>query len=271
MASLPITPAAISLTYPYRLPSSTSHYPSPPLLIVENPKHKVPTQEKGAKALADLPFSELETECLRQLATPHPCHTLAKDNATKEQLQLTLAGNYQLLHFSGHGMYDASVPAQSCLFLSGADRFTLIDIVQQDLRHLRLVTLAACETAITGNETITDEYIGLVSAFLSAGAKYVLSTLWRVESEASMVLIVEFYRNLSHQVPPAEALQQAQGFLATANRQTLHNWFTDAISLVSDPVMQVLLRERQDFFAQPGPDCPFRHPYFWSPFTLTSL
>ena len=43
-----------------------------------------------------------------------------------------------------------------------------------------------------------------------------------------MVLIVEFYRNLSQPMPPAEALRQAQIFLANANRQTLHDWFTDA-------------------------------------------
>ena len=252
---------------------TTAPIPLSPFLLIENPKHQVSVPSKGihTKGLADLPFAELEADCLRQLISPQLCHTLDAANATKAQLEETLANDHQTLHFSGHGIYNASIPAQSCLFLSGADRFTLIDIVQQDLSHFHLVTLAACETAITGSETITDEYIGLVSAFLSAGARYVLSTLWRVESEASMVLLVEFYRNLNNGMPPGKALQQAQSFLANASRQTLQNWFTNALTLVSDPVMQVLIRERQDFFSQPGPAQPFSHPYFWSPFTLTGL
>lgn len=45
-----------------------------------------------------------------------------------------------------------------------------------------LVTLAACETAVTGTETIQADYVGLASAFLKAGASAVLSTLWTVES-----------------------------------------------------------------------------------------
>ncbi|MGB5916883.1 MAG: CHAT domain-containing protein, partial [Phormidesmis sp.] len=142
---------------------------------------------------------------------------------------------------------------------------------QQDLRHFDLVTLAACETAITGSETITDEYIGLVSAFLSAGARCVLSTLWQVESEASMVLIVEFYRNLDKGMTPAAALRQAQSFLAHADRQTLKNWLSEALELVTSSSMKRLLRQRQKDIESSELDQPFSHPYFWAPFTLTGL
>ncbi len=254
--------------------ASAKPLPLTPLLIVENPAHGDAIKGKSIKGLTGLPglpFAELESECLRQLISPDATHTLAAKQATKAQLAATLPEGYRVLHFSGHGVYDASIPAQSCLFLSEGDRFNLIDIVQQDLSQFDLVTLAACETAITGSESLTDEYVGLVSAFLSAGVRTVLSTLWRVESEASMVLIVEFYRNLRQGMTPALALKQAQYFLSEANRQTLHTWFTNALTLVTDPVMQVLLRERQEAFAGPGVEQPFNHPYFWSPFTLTGL
>ncbi len=249
----------------------TNPLPLTPLLIVENPKHDVAITTKGLKGLADLPFAELEAECLRQLVPSQTAHTLTAAEATKAQLQATLASDYRVLHFSGHGVYDTSIPAQSCLFLSGADRFNLLDIVQQDLSQFDLVTLAACETAITGSESITAEYVGLVSAFLSAGARYVLSTLWRVESEASMVLIVEFYRNLGQGMTPAAALRQAQSFLAHANRQTLKNWLSEALELVTSSSMKRLLRQRQKDIESSELDQPFSHPYFWAPFTLTGL
>ena len=247
----------------------TGSVPLSPLLIVENPKHDVAITVKGLKGLADLPFAELEAECLRALVSSQPNHTLTAKKATKAQLEATLAGDYRVLHFSGHGVYDTSIPAQSCLFLSGADRFTLLDIVRQDLSQFDLVTLAACETAITGSESITDEYVGLVSAFLSAGVRTVLSTLWRVESEASMVLIVEFYRNLNQGKTPAAALRQAQSFLAYADRQTLYDWLGNVLTLVTSSSMQRLLRERQQTLKASELAQPFGHPYFWAPFTLT--
>ncbi|NEP20155.1 MAG: CHAT domain-containing protein, partial [Leptolyngbya sp. SIO4C1] len=110
-----------------------------------------------------------------------------------------------------------------------------------------------------------------VSACLSAGARHVLSTLWRVESEASMVLMVEFYRRLQRGLAPAEALKQAQSFLAHAKRETLYDWFTEALALIPDTAVQPLLRVRQEKFEQPGAEQPFSHFYFWAPFTITTL
>ena len=195
------------------LSTTLSALPLTPLLLVENPKHQATAGQGGSKkVLAELPFAEVEAAFLRQLFPPPQSQTLGAQDATQDQLVTALAGDSRILHFSGHGVYDSHRPSQSCLFLSGAERLTLLDIAEQDLSSYALVTLAACETAMTGNETITDEYVGLVSACLSAGAGAVLSTLWRVESEASMVLMVEFYRHLKQGLSLAEALKRAQRF-----------------------------------------------------------
>ncbi len=57
-----------------------------------------------------------------------------------------------------------------------------------------------------------DELIGLTRAFLYAGARSVLVTLWSVDAASAQDLILEFYRNM---LPPrsmnkALALRQAQ-------------------------------------------------------------
>ena len=68
---------------------------------------------------------------------------------------------------------------------TGEDVVFVVELVDTiDLQHYRLITLASCETALTGNQTITAEYVGLVSAFLSHRIPHILSTLWTVQSRA---------------------------------------------------------------------------------------
>jgi CHAT domain-containing protein len=74
--------------------------------------------------------------------------------------------------------------------------------------------------------------LGLVRAFLYAGASSVAVSLWNVNDVATSALMKEFYRNLSHSVSPEEALRRAQ------------------LSLIH----QV--------------DSPWHNPHFWAPFVL---
>jgi CHAT domain-containing protein len=74
--------------------------------------------------------------------------------------------------------------------------------------------------------------LGLVRAFLYAGAGSVNVSLWNVNDAATPVLMKEFYRNLGQSSPPAEALRRAKiGMI----RQNYALW---------------------------------RHPHFWAPFVL---
>lgn len=55
-----------------------------------------------------------------------------------------------------------------------------------------------------------DELVGLTRAFLAAGATSVLSTLWRVPSQATTELIVHFYEALRGGLDKAQALRRAE-------------------------------------------------------------
>ena len=72
-----------------------------------------------------------------------------------------------------------------------------------------LVTLSACETG-RGMLAGGDEIIGFTRAFLTAGAKQVISSLWRVSDLTSAILMKHFFRELKKGVSTDEALRAAQ-------------------------------------------------------------
>ncbi|WP_346293728.1 CHAT domain-containing protein [Sphaerothrix gracilis] len=246
------------------------------LLLVENPK-STPQLSKGKQALEPLPFAEAEAALIQQwmgsaVSDRQPAVTLvASQEATFTTVTTALQQPHHILHFTGHGTYDSLNPSQSCLFLAGSDRLTLSEIVQLDLSVYHLVCLAACETAVTGDQTITAEYVGLMSAFLKAGVGHVLSTLWRVESVTSMLMMVQFYRELQHQ-PPVIALRAAQAFLRNGAREQFVDWLADAIALLStNPANRsfcILLTAERDRLQSLEEEYPYAHPYYWAAFHI---
>ncbi|NEO30711.1 MAG: tetratricopeptide repeat protein [Symploca sp. SIO3C6] len=244
-------------------PSSTD------LLIIENPKSTIEINDK-TKPLAPLPFAEVEAALISKMSSQ--VTTIENKDASYSKIEQALNQPHQIFHFTGHGAYDSTNPAQSCLFLSGTEQLTLIDIIKLDLSNYHLVCLAACETAITGKETITDEYVGLVSAFLKAGATYIISTLWTVESAASALLMVEFYQQLQHQQPPA-ALKAAQNWLKNTNRDQLIEWLDTTITKLSNQRSPrlVLEDERELISKMDSNEKPFSHPYHWAAFTISGI
>jgi len=84
----------------------------------------------------------------------------------------------------------------------------------------RLVVMSACETAQI-QPTLGDEYMGLSASFLFAGAHNVLATQWRVDDNASRLLIEDFYQGLNDGLSPVQALQQAQHQLREMSVETL--------------------------------------------------
>jgi CHAT domain-containing protein len=149
------------------------------------------------KKFEELRHAEMESATISQMfANSHPkfCGRkpspqtslrLAGSDATKENVEKALTSGYNFFHFTGHGTYDFQNPKRSVLALSKTDRLTLEDILQLPFHNYQMVSLSACETAITGTQTITTEYVGLVSGFISKGVTNVVNTLWRVESISS--------------------------------------------------------------------------------------
>ncbi|HEY0171863.1 MAG TPA: CHAT domain-containing protein, partial [Pyrinomonadaceae bacterium] len=138
-------------------------------------------------------------------------------DATRERLQQTDLSQFAILHFATHGLLDPKQPERSGLLLSAVDRegrardgFVGLRDVYSLRAPVELVVLSACRTAL-GKEVRGEGMIGLTRGFLYAGASSVMSSLWKVDDEATSELMRRFYENmLRREMTPAAALRAAQ-------------------------------------------------------------
>jgi CHAT domain-containing protein len=90
-----------------------------------------------------------------------------------------------------------------------------------------IVVLSACETGLA-EQGSGDEMVGLVRAFLVAGAARVLASLWPVDDEITALFMARFYGALRDRQTSAAALRQAQAELM---RQHPHPFYWAAFTL----------------------------------------
>jgi hypothetical protein len=86
---------------------------------------------------------------------------------------------------------------------------TAEDVTGLDLLATELVVLSACETGL-GQVHVGEGVFGLRRAFVLAGAKTLVMSLWKVPGEPTRELMEDFYRRLLSGEGRAEALRQAQ-------------------------------------------------------------
>jgi tetratricopeptide (TPR) repeat protein len=86
---------------------------------------------------------------------------------------------------------------------------TAEDVTGLDLLATELVVLSACDTGL-GEVRTGEGVFGLQRAFILAGAKTLVMSLWKVPDQQTQELMVDFYRRLLAGDGKAEALRQAQ-------------------------------------------------------------
>jgi CHAT domain-containing protein len=204
------------------------------LLIVADPVFEIP----GAKPqpmttyIRPLPFSRIEATTIRDLVSPEEAVMALGFDANREQLTGQDLTQYSIIHFATHAFIEDKYPELSRVALSRFRRdggvtggvFRLPEIYNLAL-NADLVVLSACSTAM-GREIRGEGVVGMVRAFMYAGARSVLAALWDVDDHGTACLMQYFYRNLLRGgVQPAEALREAQQELAGETRWSRpHFW-----------------------------------------------
>lgn len=110
------------------------------------------------------------------------------------------------------------MPGAIALAPSNGDNgfLTAKEILGLKLNHTEFVVLSACDT---GRGRITGEgVVGLSRAFIAAGVKSIIVSLWSVPDAPTASLMTEFYRQLQQTPDKAQALRQAM--LTTKNQFT---------------------------------------------------
>ncbi|BAT52027.1 TPR repeat protein [Nostoc sp. NIES-3756] len=230
------------------------------LLSVEYPENTVyPT----------LRFANLEAEVVSQMFASRL--RIQGSEATKVNFENAFFEKYNILHFTGQVINSAIEPKASELVLAGKDKFTLEEICETNLSTYNLITLSACETVAT-NQITTGEYIDLVSAFFHKGVPHVVSTLWTVESSASALVIIEFYRRLQLVQSANTALAEATLWLRELTAAELTQWYEDLLKNLDPDEIKIkayLATHLYRISKMPSEKKLYSHPYYWAAFVIT--
>ena len=154
-------------------------------------------------SLSPLPYGAVEARAVAAMFADDGSDVLTGSTATMERWRSLKPDRYRYLHFAAHARVSDRRPEQSSLVLSGSV-MDLPTIRRLDLTA-ELVTLSACETGL-GRRVRGEGVFGLPHAFLAAGARSVIVTLWRVGDRSTADFMGDFYRELRHGVSPAAAL-----------------------------------------------------------------
>jgi len=157
-------------------------------------------------ARGDLPEARAEATGVARLLGVAP--RLGAD-VTRENVADAI-GHAELVHFAGHGRFDREDPTHSGVALFGDGVLSAADVFQTVRLRAELVTLSGCETGVNDRRP-GDELIGLTRAFLYAGARSVLVSLWRVADTSTAFLMERFYEYLlaTPAMPKVDALRRA--------------------------------------------------------------
>lgn len=125
--------------------------------------------------------------------------------ATVQQL-LQLTTPPQFLHIATHTVV-SDVPIFTALHLAG-EFLAVEQCYELPLQGTELVTLSGCTTMVGMDNDGT--LLTLQTAFMSAGAQHVLSTLWPINDAVTSQWMMHFYRWLAAGEKPNAALRHAQ-------------------------------------------------------------
>ena len=179
---------------------------------------------RDSQWIPNLPGSRNEALAIQQITGPARTRLVMGFDANREAVMNGSVAQQRIIHFATHGMMDTRHPEMSGLVLSMFNRrgeyedgyLRLSDIYNLKL-SADLVVLSSCESAL-GKDLGSEGIIGLPRAFLYAGARRVIASLWKVDDEATVTLMSAFYSRLERGEDPARALQGAQLYLLKNTR-----------------------------------------------------
>ena len=166
-----------------------------------------------AVAFSNLPGSKQEVTSVAGIV-PGPVKLLLDTAATEANFKALSLADYRVIHLAVHGIASPQFPDRAALVLgtsvgSGEDGLLQAREIRDLSLRADLVTLSACETG--GGKLLGEEGIAsLEGAFLLAGARSVIASLWTADDTYTIALMKRFYQHLTNGSDEGSALRQAK-------------------------------------------------------------
>ncbi|MBD2708656.1 SAV_2336 N-terminal domain-related protein [Limnospira platensis] len=210
----------------------------------------------------DLDYENLGVELLCRKFSPHQVlrHDQARlANLTEPDTQTFLEQSHAV-HFACHGEFDVCNPLNAYLRLANGEKLTFVDIVTSlSLPVCRLLVLCSSQTGLV-ETSLTDDYLGLSSAFLLTGARTVVASLWNVDELAATLVTLRLYQILPDYPSVTAALQAAQTWLRGLSCDDVLDWLKHEFKATEEELEEV--EDRLSLFDDP----PFESPHYWAAF-----
>jgi len=187
-----------------------------------------------------------------------PGQMMLDETFTEDAMKKALEQNYPLVHIASHFAFSSGNETNSFLLLGGknpqGEHLSLAEIREDpafSFTDVELLTLSACNTAVSGTAGDGREVDGLGILAQQKGARAVVASLWGVYDRSTGVLMQRFYKlwTTHPDMTKAEALREAQLALLRGT---------------SAPVAATEASTADKHSARPL----YEHPFYWAPFIL---
>ena len=159
------------------------------------------------------------------------CAPLIGRQATKDEV-LSRLRSVALVHIAAHGKMETGEIALAPDNGEKDFMLTMKDVKRVKTRA-RLVVLSCCHSA--RGEIKAEGVVGIARAFLGAGARSVLVSLWAIDDEATLEFMRIFYRHLVEGESASKALNQAMKYMRESDRFSAVKYWAP-FSLIGDDV-----------------------------------
>ena len=206
-------------------------------LIVGDPWIQEVTFE-GTK-FPQLPFARQEAQMIGRILHTKP---IIGEHATKNEV-LERLSSVALVHIAAHGRMAtgeiALAPNPSPVSGTPVEEdfvLTIRDVLNVEMRA-RLVVLSCCHSA--RGEIKAEGVVGIARAFLGAGARSVLVSLWAVDDEATMEFMRRFYQHLVKGESASAALNQAMKYMRESDEFNAVDYWAPFVLIGDDVTLEL--------------------------------
>ena len=224
--------AVPSLTsYQLILSVPEGHHKRRGALLVGNPcLNQLKKPEPG------LPCAQEEVEMIASILNTR---ALVGRQATKGEVMKRMS-SVGLIHIAAHGNKHTGEialspnPGWTSNFPQKKDYILKMSDVQAVNLRARLVVLSCCHSG-RGRILKGEGVVGIARAFLAAGARSVLVTLWAIDDEATMVFMKSFYKHLKEGKTASASVQQSMKSLRQSDEYSEMRYWAP-FQLIGDDV-----------------------------------